>query len=144
MRISRKGLYALEAMINLARHYRERPTRIHEVASVEVIPEKFLEAILVDLKNARLVESLRGAKGGYRLRRPPSRIFLGEVIRTIDGPLAPLGDAETLRALVRRDKKHSALYQILLDVRNSAARILDQTSLADLCRKPLKKGARES
>src|SRR5712692_7521543 len=144
MRISRKGLYALEAMINLARHYRQRPTRIHEVASAELIPEKFLEAILVDLKKARLVESLRGAKGGYRLRRPPSRIFLGEVIRTIDGPLAPLGDAETLRALVKRDKKHSALYQILLDVRNSAARILDQTSLADLCRKPLKKGARES
>ncbi len=134
MRISRKGLYALEAMINLARHYRERPTRIHEVASAELIPEKFLEAILVDLKNARLVESLRGAKGGYRLRRPPSRIFLGEVIRTIDGPLAPLGDAETLRTLVKRDKKHSGLYQVLLDVRNAAAGILDHTSLADLCR----------
>ncbi len=134
MRISHKGLYALEAMINLARTYRERPTRIHEIATSEEIPEKFLEAILVDLKTARLVDSLRGAKGGYRLRRAPSRIFLGEIIRTIDGPLAPMGDAETLRRLVKRDKKHSALYQVLLDVRNAAAGILDHTSLADLCR----------
>lgn len=134
MRISRKGLYGLEAMINLAKHYREGPTKIHEVADAEVIPEKFLEAILAELKRARLVESLRGANGGYRLRRPPSGIFLGEIIRTIDGPLAPLGDAETLRRLVKRDKKHSGLYQVLLDVRNAAAGILDHTSLADLCR----------
>jgi Rrf2 family protein len=81
-----------------------------------------------------LVESLRGANGGYRLRRAPDKIFLGEIIRTVDGPLAPLGDAETLRRLVKNDRKHSALYQVLLDVRNAAAGILDHTSLADLCR----------
>jgi len=121
-------------MINLARNYLQRPTKIHEIAVEEGIPEKFLELILLHLKAARLVESLRGANGGYRLRRPPSRVFLGEIIRTIDGPLAPLGDAQSLRMLVRRDKKHSALYQVLLDVRNSAAGILDHTSLADLCR----------
>jgi Rrf2 family protein len=134
MRISHKGLYALEGMINLAKHYPGRPTKIHDIASSESIPEKFLEAILVELKRARLVDSLRGAKGGYRLRRAPSKIFLGVIIRTIDGPLAPMGDAESLRSLVKRDKKHSALYQVLLDVRNAAAGILDHTSLADLCR----------
>lgn len=133
MRISNKGLYALEAMIRLARNY-EQPTRIHDIAVADGIPEKFLELILLDLKTGRLVESLRGAKGGYRLRRPPRQIFLGEIIRTIDGPLAPLGDAETLRRLVKRDRQHSALYQVLLDVRNAAAGILDHTSLADLCR----------
>src|SRR5215472_10381 len=111
MRISSKGLYALEAMINLAENYLERPTKIHEIAVQEGIPEKFLELILLDLKAARLVESLRGANGGYRLRRPPSKIFLGEIIRTIDGPLAPLGDAESLRMLVKKDRKHSSLYQ---------------------------------
>jgi Rrf2 family protein len=79
-----------------------------------------------------LVESERGAKGGYRLRRSPKRIFLGEIIRTIDGPLAPFGDAESLRRLVARDKKHRALFRLFLDVRNAAARILDHTSLADL------------
>lgn len=133
MRISKKGLYALEAVIMLARTYSDRPTKIHEIAASEGIPEKFLELILLALKNARLVESVRGVNGGYRLRRTPSKIFLGEIIRTIDGPLAPLGDAETLQTLVRRDKKHSALYQVLLDVRNAAAGILDHTSLADLC-----------
>jgi Rrf2 family protein len=80
------------------------------------------------------VESLRGANGGYRLRRAPAKIFLGEIIRTVDGPLAPLGDAESLRRLVKNDRKHSSLYQVLLDVRNAAAGILDHTSLADLCR----------
>jgi Rrf2 family protein len=140
MRISNKGLYALEAMVRLARNYPERPTKIHEIAVQEEIPEKFLELILLDLKTARLVESLRGANGGYRLRRAPEKIFLGEIIRTIDGPLAPLGDAESLRRLVKKDRKHSSLYQVMLDVRNAAAGILDHTSLADLCRVP----ARES
>ncbi len=132
MRISKKGLYALEAMMVLAKNYSKRPTKIHQIAVSDRIPEKFLEAILLDLKTARLVESVRGAHGGYLLRRAPARIFLGEIIRTIDGPLAPLGDAETLRNLVKRDKKHRALYQVILDVRNAAAKILDHTSLADL------------
>jgi len=132
MRISKKGLYGLEALTVLAKHYPERPVRIHDIAVSEGIPEKFLEAILLDLKIARLVESVRGAQGGYMLKREPTKIFLGEVIRTIDGPLAPMGDAEALRRLVKMDKKHSALYQVLLDVRNAAAGILDHTSLADL------------
>jgi Rrf2 family protein len=134
MRISSKGLYALEAMTRLARNYPDQTTKIHEIAVQEEIPEKFLELILLDLKAARLVESLRGANGGYRLRRAPAKIFLGEIIRTVDGPLAPLGDAESLRRLVKNDRKHSSLYQVLLDVRNAAAGILDHTSLADLCR----------
>jgi len=63
----------------------------------------------------------RGAKGGYRLRRSPRQIFLGAIVRTIDGPLAPFGDAESLRRLVARDKKHRAIYRLFLDVRNAAA-----------------------
>jgi len=132
MRISNKGLYALEAMMCLSHRFGSGPTTIHAICTSEGIPEKFLELILLDLKAARLVESSRGAKGGYRLKRAPSRIFLGEIIRTIDGPLAPLADAEGLRRLVQRDRKHRALYQVFLDVRNSAAGILDHTSLADI------------
>ena len=132
MRISKKGLYGLEAMLVLGKNYPERLMKIHEIASSEGIPKKFLELILLELKRARLVESERGAKGGYRLRRSPKRIFLGEIIRTIDGPLAPFGDAESLRRLVARDKKHGAIFRVFLDVRNAAARILDHTSLADL------------
>lgn len=132
MKISQKGLYALQAMMMLARRYNQGAIRIRDIAYEEELPEKFLELILLEMKNARMVESVRGAKGGYQLRRPPSEIYLSEIIRLIDGPLAPFGDAEQLRVLIDRDVEHRALYQVFLDVRNSAARILDNVSLADL------------
>ena len=135
MRISKKGLYALEAMIRLARNYPE-PTKISSIAASDDIPQKFLELILLELKTARFVDSLRGAQGGYLLRRPPREIFLGEIIRAIDGPLAPIADNESLKRLVKYDKKHCALYQVFLDVRNATARILDHTSLAKLAGHP--------
>jgi Rrf2 family protein len=134
MKISKKGLYALQALMSLTRHYAEGAIKIRKIAAEEQVPEKFLELILHDLKVARIVESERGVHGGYRLKRAPGRIFLGEVIRTVDGPLAPFGDAASLRKLVQRDKRHRGLFQTFLDVRNSAARILDHTSLADISR----------
>lgn len=132
MKISQKGLYALQAMIMLARHHQQGPIKIHEIAVEEGLPEKFLEIILIELKNARLVESTRGARGGYRLRRAPTDIHLSEVMRVIDGPLAPFGDAEHLRDLISHDASHRALYKVFLAVRNSAARILGSTTLADV------------
>ncbi|HTT18322.1 MAG TPA: Rrf2 family transcriptional regulator [Candidatus Sulfotelmatobacter sp.] len=132
MKISQKGLYALQAMMMLARHHQQGAIKIRDIAYEEVLPEKFLELILLELKNARMVESVRGAKGGYQLRREPGDIRLSEIIRLIDGPLAPFGDAEQLRELIDRDLEHRALYQIFLDVRDAAARILESTTLADL------------
>jgi Rrf2 family protein len=132
MKISQKGLYALQALMMLARHHQQGAIKIREIAYEEGLPEKFLELILLELKNARLVESVRGAKGGYQLRRSPSEIALSEVIRLIDGPLAPFGDADQLRELIGRDLPQRALYQVFLDVRDAAAKILDHTTLADL------------
>jgi len=132
MKISQKGLYALQAMMMLARHYDQGAIRIRDIAYEEELPEKFLELILLELKNARIVESVRGAKGGYQLRRAPADIHLSEIIRLIDGPLAPFGDAEQLRSLIDRDAEHRALYQVFLDVRDAAAKILESTSLADI------------
>lgn len=136
MKVSQKGLYALQALMMLARHYSQGAIRIRDVAYEENLPEKFLELILLELKNARIVESVRGAKGGYRLRRPPADIPLSEIIRLIDGPLAPFGDADQLRELIDRDLDHRALYQVFLDVRDSAVKILDHTTLADLISRP--------
>jgi Rrf2 family protein len=133
LKISQKGLYALEALMCLARRCDAGAIKIHEIAREEDLPEKFLESILLELKHARIVQSVRGAKGGYQLKRPPANIFLGEIVRTIDGPLAPFEDAESLRRLVEKDKKHSALFSVFLSVRNAAAGVLDHTSLADLC-----------
>ena len=132
MKISQKGLYALQAMMLLARRYHEGAIRIRDIAYEEGLPEKFLELILLELKNARMVESVRGAKGGYQLRRAPNQIALSEIIRLIDGALAPFGDAEQLRSLIDRDAEHRALYQIFLDVRDAAAHILENTTLADI------------
>jgi Rrf2 family protein len=132
MKISQKGLYALQAMMTLAREYKHGTLKIWEIAADSNLPGKFLERILVELKNARLVESVRGAKGGYNLRRPPSEVRLSEIIRLIDGPLAPFGDAEQLRNLILRDAHHRGLYQALLQVRDASARILENTSLADI------------
>jgi len=132
MKISSRGLYALKALTHLAEAYERGLVKVHVIAREEEIPEKFLEGILVALKNARIVASQRGREGGYRLRRPPSEILLGEVVRTIDGPLAPFGDAVELAYRVKTEPRHPGLFELFLDVRNAAAAILDHTSLADL------------
>jgi Rrf2 family protein len=133
MKLSRRGLYALKALLHLAQAYeRGGVVKIREVASAEELPEKFLEAILVLLKNARLVVSERGREGGYRLRRPPSEIVLGDVVRLVDGPLAPFGDVVELERRVRTERRHAGLFAVLLDVRNAAAAIMDRTTLADV------------
>jgi Rrf2 family protein len=147
MKISHRGLYALKALIHLAENHDQGLVKIHDIALEESIPEKFLEGILVILKNARLVSSERGREGGYRLRRPPGEILVGEVVRIVDGPLAPFGDAVELAHRVRTEPRHAGLFDLFLEVRNSAAAILDHTSLGDVVvrnRKVLARRAREA
>jgi len=132
VKISQKGLYALEAMMTLARRHDQGAIKIRDIAAESDLPEKFLELILLELKNARIVDSVRGARGGYRLRREPSEIRLSDIIRLIDGPLAPMGDAEQLRGLIAKDADHRALYEVFLAVRDAAAAILENTTVADL------------
>jgi Rrf2 family protein len=132
MKISQRGLYALKALTHLGDAYDRGLVKIHAIAEEEAIPEKFLEGILVTLKNARLVASERGRAGGYRLRRPPEEIVIGEVVRIVDGPLAPFGDAVELAYRVKTETRHAGLFDLFLDVRNSAAAILDRTTLRDL------------
>jgi Rrf2 family protein len=132
MKISHRGLYALKALIHLAESYDHGVVSARAVALDESIPEKFLEGILLTLKNARVVTAERGREGGYRLRRPPAEIQIGDVVRLIDGPLAPVGDAVELQHLVKTEPRHPGLFDLFLDVRNASARIMDRTSLQDL------------
>jgi len=132
MKISHRGLYALKALTHLAEQYETGLVKIHQIAELESIPAKFLEGILVTLKNARVVISQRGREGGYRLRRPPNEIMVGEVVRIVDGPLAPFGDAVELAHRVKTEPRHAGLFALFLDVRNAAAEILDHTSMAEL------------
>jgi Rrf2 family protein len=118
--------------MTLARRYEQGAIKIRDIAAESDLPEKFLELILLELKNARIVDSVRGARGGYQLRRDPSEIPLSDIIRLVDGPLAPMGDAEQLRGLIDKDEDHRALYEVFLAVRDAAAKILENTTVADL------------
>ena len=132
MRVSHRGLYALKALVHLAASYERGLVTARAIAAEESLPEKVLEGMLLALKNARIVSSERGRDGGYRLRRPPAEIRVGDVVRLIDGPLAPFGDVVELERLVKTEPRHAGLFDLFLDVRNAAARIVDRTSLADL------------
>jgi Rrf2 family protein len=132
MKISKKGLYAIEALMYLTNNYEKGLIPIHKIAEEENIPKKFLEQILLVLRNADIVESEKGKEGGYRLKNHPKETSLGKVIRLIDGPLAPLSNAKYLEEMSVKDEKHCGLYRLLLEVRNCAARLLDQTSFYDL------------
>lgn len=127
--------------MTLARRNEQGAIKIREIAAQSNLPEKFLELILLELKNARIVDSVRGARGGYQLRRPASEIPLSDIIRMVDGPLAPLGDAEQLRDLIANDDNHRALYEVFLAVRDAAAEILENTTVADLIANKGKKTA---
>jgi Rrf2 family protein len=135
VKISQKGLYALQSLMTLARQYPHGTMRTGDIALESDLPRKYLELILAELRNARIVDSVRGPTGGYKLRRAPAKIRLSEVVRLIDGPLAPFADAEQLRNLVLRDAAHRNLYQVFLDVRDAAATILEHTSIADIVKR---------
>src|SRR5450432_4384358 len=88
--LSRKARYALKALYVLAADDARGPVLIADLAEGEKIPRKFLEAILLELKNAGILKSKKGKGGGYALARPADQIMIGEIIRVIDGPLAPI------------------------------------------------------
>jgi Rrf2 family cysteine metabolism transcriptional repressor len=134
LRISHKGEYALRAMTYLALNYKKPPVHIHEISEREKIPEKFLEQILLQLKRARLLDSKRGVRGGYLLLKPPKKISLAQIIRIIDGPLAPLGCVSRWAHVACPDEKKCGLRKVMLGVRNVVAEMLERITLEDVCR----------
>ena len=133
--ISKRTQYGLKAIVALAQRYREGPVMISTLAAEESIPIKFLEAILLDLKNNGLLESKTGRKGGYRLSRSPAMVTVGELVRVLEGPLAPLPCAsETAYRPCEdcRDIQLCGTRIIMRSVRDAISNVLDRTSLADL------------
>lgn len=105
MKISKKGLYAIEALLYLTNNYEKGVVPVHTIAEKENIPKKFLEQILLALRNADIVESEKGKEGGYRLKNHPKETYLGKVIRLIYGPLAPLNNAKYLEEMSVKDER---------------------------------------
>ena len=143
MKLSKKGEYALRSLINLgiAAEVGRSLVQVSELADSEQLPTKFLEQILQALKDAGLVVSARGKFGGYRLAKPPKQITIGEVVRLIDGPLAPIGcvSQTAYTKCTCPDEEHCGLRMLMLDVRNAIAGILDRYTLADVVEVTLRK-----
>jgi Rrf2 family protein len=140
MRLSKRGEYGLRAMIDLATSLQESDShpgnlvQIKEIAGRQHIPSKFLEQILLSLKNAGLLHSRMGVGGGYYLAKPANEITLGHIVRILDGPLAPIGCVSHMayEACGCPDERTCGLRLVMLDVRNAIADILDNTTLADV------------
>ncbi|MSU46763.1 MAG: Rrf2 family transcriptional regulator [Lacunisphaera sp.] len=136
MRLSKRGEYALRSLINLgiATKVGRSLVRVTELAKAEDMPVKFLEQVMQQLREAGYVESERGKHGGYRLTKPATKITIGQVVRLIDGPLAPVGcvSQAAYEKCSCPDETHCGLRMLMLDVRNAIAAILDCYTLADV------------
>jgi Rrf2 family protein len=136
--MSKKSKYALRALLALARRRPDEPVLISELADQEAIPKKFLELILLELKNNGILQSRKGRGGGYFLAKRPEQISLGEVIRALDGPLAPV-------ACVSQRSYHTCdecddeatcgIRAVMKNVRDATAGILDRETLAGVQRR---------
>jgi len=133
--LSMKAKYGLRALTVLARRYGQGPVLISEMSSGEKIPHKFLELILLDLKRQGILQSKKGKGGGYLLSKPPKSISVGEVIRTLDGPLAllPCVSQSAYRPCEECiDETTCGIRSVMKEVRDVTAHILDNTSLQEL------------
>ena len=138
MKLSRKGIYALRVLPHLAEVYGGAPLSVAHLAQAEGVPSKYLEQILAILRKAGLLVSERGKDGGYSLRVPPEEITLGDIIRAVDGPLAPIPCASRTAPHTDPDCPYPIdscwLRQLMLRVRDNVSAVLDQETLAEMAR----------
>lgn len=132
--ISQKAKYALRALVSLAKTGSGQTRMISDISREQAIPKKFLEQILLDLKRAGIVSSRRGRLGGYELLRPASEITFGEVLRLIDGPIAPLPCLSKIayrRCEDCREEEGCEVRRVFERVTLATRAVLDTTTLAD-------------
>jgi Rrf2 family protein len=129
--LTKKSKYGLKALLYLAKD-EEQLVQISELSQKENIPQKFLENILLELRNHGLLYSKRGKDGGYKLGKSPEEITFGQVIRILDGPLAPIGCVSQMayqKCEECEDEKTCNIRRVMQKVRDETASILDGTSL---------------
>jgi Rrf2 family protein len=147
MHLTKKGEYALRTLIRLglAQRCGRDVVSVSELADGENLPFKFIENILQELRRAGYVESKRGKEGGCRLAKPMKSVTIGELVRLIDGRLAPIGCASETdyEKCTCPDEQHCGLRMLMIDVRNAIARILDNYTLEDVVTVTVKKFQRD-
>lgn len=147
MHLSKRAEYAIRAMIHLgiARELGLPAVPGPVLAGADRLPLKFIERILQELRDAGLVEAKRGKHGGYLLKKPPEEVKVGDLVRQIDGRLAPIACASenAYQRCTCPDEEHCGLRMLMIDVRNAIARILDGYTLADVVEVTLRKMRRD-
>lgn len=133
--LTNKGKYGLKAMVHLAGLEPGSLAQVQDMADSNAIPKKFLDQILSELRNAGLVFSKKGKGGGYALARSAQEITVGQIVRVLDGPLAPIPCASV--TAYRRcddctDEKTCSVRLMMVKARNAIAEVLDRHSLADM------------
>lgn len=134
MSVSSKCYYALRAMYVLAERHGTDPMKIAEIAEKEQIPVRFLEVILNQLKGGGFVQSRRGSEGGYRLARPAEQVTVGEIMRFIDGPIAPVDCVSQSRPKTCEFPDGCHFLAFWTRLRLAISEVVDQTTFADLVR----------
>ncbi|ABB16045.1 RrF2 family transcriptional regulator [Carboxydothermus hydrogenoformans] len=132
MRLSTRGHYGLKAIYDLALHYGEGPVPISEIARRQMISEPYLEQLFSVLRKAGLIKSVRGAQGGYLLNRLPEEITVGEVVRVLEGPIAPV---ECVSENVKEacDQADACISRVVwAKVRDALNKVLDSITLKDM------------
>jgi Rrf2 family protein len=135
MKISFKGDYALKIILDLSRTYTRGITPIKEISRRQDIPERFLEQIITTLKGAQYVKTVRGPKGGVCLAKAPSRITLGEIIRLMEGPTAPITCVSSSAYARCADEPRCVFRPIFADIRARINAVVDQVTFADMVEK---------
>jgi Rrf2 family protein len=133
--LSQKAKYALQALAHLASHYKEEaPVLIGTIANERRIPIKFLEAILVQLRNHNILTSVRGRGGGYRLADHPKKISLAKVIRAVDGPIAMLScvSLNFYEPCENCDEKTCGINPVMAEARDAVLKVLEKRTLNDI------------
>jgi Rrf2 family protein len=132
MSVSSKCYYAIRAVYALSEHESVEPMKIAEIADREQIPIRFLEVILGQLKGGGFVQSRRGAEGGYRLAKPPDQITVGQVMRFVDGPIAPVDCVSQSRPKECEFHGECHFFGFWGRVRQAISDVVDRTTFADL------------
>jgi Rrf2 family protein len=133
--ISQRAKYALQALSYLAQRYEEKlPVQIHQIANDKKIPIKFLEAILLELKKADILDSIRGRTGGYFIKNNPKDTNLAKVLRVVDGPIALLSCASLnfYKPCENCDVANCCIKSILEEARDAILKVLEQRTLLDI------------
>src|SRR5690625_898061 len=123
MKISTKGRYGLTIMMELARHFGEGPVSLKSIATSKNLSTHYLEQIATPLRNAELIKSIRGAYGGYVLTNDPKEIYVGEVIRVLEGKITHVEGIEN---------DEPALQTLWIQIRDAVKNVLDETTLQQL------------